>query len=158
MLLAFRAGNKHLLNYLNKQLKSKIAQQQGKHIIPLYDKPEDVAVFSKKSRVTKFNQTLTEISFKRLSCQNVKEAVEQFTNTVEGQHFKSKKRQELADGVINRLMSSKDNALISWRDRWLKTTQNTGLLERRFRLALTADDWQQMAFWISKSQKPLRRM
>ncbi|WP_232313511.1 murein transglycosylase [Enterovibrio coralii] len=148
MLLAFDKRNRSLMRYLQKQLTGEAAKQ-GKQIIALYDNPRDVAAFSKKSKVTSLNQRLTRSAFERLARTNVSEAVKQFKRTTEGQHYDEFERQEMADYVASRLMSTDKESLQKWRDSWLSKTANQSLLERRFRVALVEDDWKDMAYWLS---------
>ncbi|MDD1784094.1 murein transglycosylase [Enterovibrio sp. ZSDZ35] len=148
MLLAFDKRNRSLMRYLQKQLTGSDAQQ-GKQVIALYDNPRNVATFSKKSKVTSLNQRLTRLTFERLARTNVSEAVKQFKRTTDGQHFDQYERQEMADYVASRLMSTDKAALEKWRDHWLSQTANQSLLERRFRVALVDDDWKDMSRWLS---------
>ncbi|WP_244556463.1 murein transglycosylase [Enterovibrio nigricans] len=148
MLLAFDKRNRSLMRYLQKQLTGDAAKQ-GKQLLALYDNPRDVAAFSKKSKVTSFNQRLTRLAYERLARMNVSEAVKQYKRTIDGQHYDQYERQEMADYVASRLMSTDKSALKKWRDHWLNQTANQSLLERRFRVALVEDNWKEMAHWLS---------
>ncbi|OEE74131.1 lytic transglycosylase [Enterovibrio norvegicus FF-162] len=148
MLLAFDNRNKTLLKYLEKQLTGNAAAS-GQQIIALYDKPQGVAEFAKKSKVTPFNQRLTRLSFERLARINAKDAVAQFTRVVDGQHYKKNERQEMADFLASRLMSTDDDTLAKWRDKWLKQSTNPSLLERRIRVSLVKGDWKNVERWLN---------
>lgn len=152
MLLAFENRNLHLLKYLQKQLSSK-AKRQGDFILDLYLKPNTVAEFSKKRKITSFNKKLTIIAFKKLLRTSRKDAIQAFDQTVKGQHLSKKEIQQLADNLSSRLMSSSNEEFVKWRDNWLKTTEDVSLLERRFRLTLTGNDWSQKAFWLNRLTK-----
>ncbi|WP_325893754.1 murein transglycosylase [Grimontia sp. NTOU-MAR1] len=149
MLLAFDNRNKSLMTYLEKQLTSSYAKRQAKEILALYKKPQGVADFSKKSKVTAFNRHLTRIAFERLSRSNSKEAVKQFNRTVEGQHYDKHEHQEMADYLAGRLMSTEDATLVAWRDKHLKQSVNQSLLERRVRMSLVEADWTGVGRWIN---------
>ncbi|MDF2185281.1 murein transglycosylase [Grimontia hollisae] len=149
MLLAFEKRNSTLMRYLEKTLGSASAKRQAKDVIALYDKPQGVADFSKKSKVTAFNRHLTKISFERLANSDPEEAVRQFTRTVEGQHYDSHERQKMADYLAGRLMSTDDNTLAAWRDKQLKQSVNPSLLERRVRASLVEADWDEVGRWMA---------
>ncbi|OOF09370.1 murein transglycosylase [Salinivibrio sp. PR5] len=148
MLLTFEARNRSLMRYLNRQLPASY-QPQGEQVLALYDEPENVADFSKRSQVTPFNQKLTRLAFERLSRKDEAQAIRQFRRTVEGQHYDKRERQEIADYLISQLMNDDDPALAGWRDRMLRNTHNDGLIERRFRLALLDNDWHALNAWLS---------
>lgn len=150
MLLAFEKRNKSLMRYLEKQLDGNKAKATAKAVIALYDDPDGVADFSKKSKVTAFNKKLTRIAFERLASQDTSAAITHFQRTVEGQHYSKAERQEIADYLASKVMGTDDADKATWRDTWLATTDNQSLLERRFRVSLTAADWQDMAHWLSK--------
>ncbi len=54
-------------------------------------------------------------------------------------------------------MSTDDDKLAAWRDKWLKTTANQSLLERRFRVSLTQADWPALAGWLSRMSASERK-
>nr|WP_232321969.1 murein transglycosylase [Photobacterium jeanii] len=159
MLLVYQQGNKRLLAYLNKQL-STSGRVTGNKVLQLLDKPAKVADFSKASKVTPFNQKLTESAYKRLARKDVKEAVAQYQRTVDGQHYPKAKRQQIAEYVASRLMVTDSDELIAWRDKVLAKSSNTRLLERRIRSAMRDADWQQVERWVkvlpAKDQETLR--
>ncbi|MDD1792800.1 murein transglycosylase [Enterovibrio sp. ZSDZ42] len=158
MLLAFDNRNTSLIRYLNKQLTGS-AKASGQQIIALYNKPQGVGDFAKKSKVTPFNQRLTRLSFERLARIKSKDAVAQFTRVVEGQHYKALERQEMADYVSSRLMSTDDKVLAKWRDKWLKQTANASLLERRIRVSLVEADWKGVEGWLNVlSEKDAKKL
>lgn len=157
MLLAFENRNGNLVRYLDKQLSGTTAKAQADDVLALYNKPQGVADFSKKSKVTPFNQRLTQMAFERLARSDAEEAVAQFKRTVEGQHYSKSERQKMADYLASRLMSTDDDKLAAWRDKWLKTTANQSLLERRFRVSLTQADWPALAGWLSRMSASERK-
>ena len=110
MLLVFEEGNRNRLKYLNKQL-SGSGKAGGEAVLDLYDNPDRVAGFAKRSKVTPFNQGLTVLAYKRLVRTDVKEAVKQYRRTMDGQHFSKAKRQRLADDTASRLFSTDDKPL-----------------------------------------------
>ncbi len=148
MLLAFDNRNKSLMTYLQKQLTTTHAKRQAKEVLALYNKPQGVADFSKKSKVTTFNRHLARIAFERLARSNSEEAVKQFKRTVEGQHYDKHERQEMADYLAGRLMSTEDASLAAWRDKQLKQSVNQSLLERRVRMSIVEADWKDVGRWI----------
>jgi len=155
MLLVFEEGNKNRLKYLNKQLSGN-GKTRGKAVLDLYDSPEQVASFAKRSKVTPFNQNLTVLAYKRLVRKDVKAAVKQYQRTMGGQHFTTAKRQRLADYTAGRLFSTDDKELIRWRDKKLTTSHNVQLLERRIRLAIREADWKETGRWIERLPQDAR--
>lgn len=149
MLLVFEEGNRNRLNYLNKQLTGS-GKATGKAVMDLYDNPDRVAAFAKRSKVTPFNQNLTVLAYERLARMDVKEAVKQYRRTMDGQHFSKAKRQRLADYVAGRLFSTDKKELLDWRDKALSKSQNVRLLERRIREAIRKADWQDVGRWIAR--------
>ncbi|WP_299018789.1 murein transglycosylase [uncultured Photobacterium sp.] len=149
MLLVYEEKNRNRLKYLNKQL-SKSGKGQGKAVLELYDSPDRVGDFAKRSKVTPFNQNLTIIAYKRLVRSDVREAVRQYEWTMKGQHFSAVKRQLMADYTASRLFSTDDKELIRWRDKKLTGTRNESLLERRFRLAIRQAKWQEAKGWMTR--------
>ncbi|MGR5064229.1 murein transglycosylase [Photobacterium sp. DNB22_13_2] len=149
MLLVYTEGNRARLNYLNKQLGAK-SKQSGKSVVDLYDKPQGVAAFSKRSKVTPLNQNLTVLAYKKLVRSDTKEAVKQYDKTVQGQHLEEAKRQSLADYTASRLMATDDEPLQKWRDKVLAKTSNVSLLERRIRQAMREDKWNEVELWVNR--------
>ncbi|PSU12443.1 murein transglycosylase [Photobacterium gaetbulicola] len=149
MLLVYAEGNRARLNYLSKQLGAK-SKASGKSVMALFDKPEGVAAFSKRSKVTPFNQNLTVLAYKKLVRSDIAEAVKQFHKTVQGQHFGEAKRQSLADYTASRLMATDDEKLQKWRDNALAKTSNISLLERRIRQAMREDKWDEVKVWVER--------
>ncbi|UXI02912.1 murein transglycosylase [Photobacterium sp. TY1-4] len=149
MLLVFEEGERSRLNYLNRQLSGK-GKTRGSDVLALFDAPENVAEFAKRSRVTPFHQNLTLLAYKRLVRTDVREAVAQYERTMAGQHFRKHKRQQMADYTAAWLFSTDDTALIQWRDDKLKTSQSTRLLERRIRMAIRDADWKAVAQWLER--------
>jgi len=149
MLLAYEQGNSGLLKYLDKQL-SGTSQAIGDDVLGLLDKPQNVADFAKRSKVTEFNQQLAETAYKRLARKDVKEAVKQFQRTVDGQHLTPSRTQHIADYTTLRLMSTDKPDLIQWRDNKLKTSSSVNALERRIRLALREADYTEAEKWVNR--------
>lgn len=149
MLLVYAEKNRNRLKYLYKQL-SKKGQTRGKAVLDLYDNPENVGDFAKRSKVTPFNQNLTIIAYKRLVRSDVREAVEQYDRVMAGQHFPTAKRQRMADYTVSALFATDDEELIRWRDSKLEGTRSKSLLERRFRLAIRQAKWQEAQNWMDR--------
>jgi Soluble lytic murein transglycosylase and related regulatory proteins (some contain LysM/invasin domains) len=148
MLLTFDARNRSLMRYLLRQLPNS-ERAVGDQVLALYDQPEQVADFSKRSYVTPFNQKLTRLAFERLARKDEAQAIRHFRRTVEGQHYNKRERQEIADYLIGQLMNDDEPALAGWRDRMLRRSSDDGLLERRFRLALVEGDWHALNQWYA---------
>ncbi|MGF1691354.1 murein transglycosylase [Photobacterium kagoshimensis] len=149
MLLVYGKGNKQFLTYLNKQL-STSGRISGNKVIQLLEKPAMVADFAKASKVTPFNQKLTAAAYQRLARKDVKEAVAQYTRTMDGQHYSKAKRQQLAEFVASRLMTTDDSALIAWRDKVIAKSTKVSLLERRIRTAMREADWPAVDVWVKR--------
>ncbi len=152
MMLAFKNKDKALINYLVSQVSGK-SSRKANQILSLYNNPQGVSAFSKKNKVDDFNQTLTYVAFERLVRISPAQAIDHFSSTVKGQHLSIDKQQELADKIIHRLMASTNKKLVDWRDKWIATTKNPNLIERRFRLALVENDWNAMEYWLSRFSK-----
>lgn len=152
MLLVYEEGNRTRLKYLNKQLGGS-GKAKGKAVLELYDSPERVAGFAKRSKVTPFHQSLTVLAYKRLVRDDVREAVKQYQRTMDGQHFSKDKRQRLADYTAGRLFSTDDENLLSWRDQKLSTSRSIRLLERRIRVAIREADWEETERWLKRLPK-----
>ena len=152
MVLAYAKGNSSLLRYLDKQLTG-TAQETGDTVLALYDQPQNVGAFAKKSKVTSFNQALTKNAFLLLASQDSKQAVAEYDQVVRGQHFDKATKQTLADAVASRLMSTNDPALAKWRDSKLAHSHNISILERRVRNAIRDANWKQTQVWIDRLPK-----
>ncbi len=149
MLLVYGKDNKQFLTYLNKQL-STSGRISGNKVIQLLEKPAMVADFAKASKVTPFNQKLTVVAYQRLARKDVKEAVKQYTRTMDGQHYSKAKRQQLADYVASRLMTTDNADLITWRDKVIAKSTKVSLIERRIRTAMRDADWQAVNVWVKR--------
>ena len=156
MLLVYEEGNRTRLKYLNKQLGGS-GKARGKAVLELYDSPERVAGFAKRSKVTPFHQGLTVLAYKRLVRDDVREAVKQYQRTMNGQHFSKDKRQRLADYTASRLFSTDDENLLSWRDKKLATSRSIRLLERRIRVAIREADWEDTERWMKRLPKAAQK-
>ncbi|WP_297474768.1 murein transglycosylase [uncultured Photobacterium sp.] len=152
MVLAYAEGNKSLLIYLDKLLTGN-AQATGQKILALYDRPQNVAIFAKKSKVTPFSQALTKNAFLQLARTDSKQAVAVYDQVIRAQHFDKATKQILADAVASRLMSTTDTRLAKWRDSKLAQSDNTSLLERRVRNAIREANWKQTQLWINRLPK-----
>ncbi|PSU73692.1 murein transglycosylase [Photobacterium phosphoreum] len=152
MVLAYANGNKSLLTYLDKQLTGD-AQATGEAVLALYEQPQNVGEFAKKSKVTPFNQALTKNAFLLLARKNTSQAVAEYDQVVSGQHFDKATKQTLADAVASRLMSTTDASLAKWRDSKLAHSHNTSILERRVRNAIREANWKQTQLWIDRLPK-----
>ncbi len=146
MLLAYEKRNKSLLRYLQKQLSPKV-QKQGEFILSMYDEPHNVAEFSKKRQITPLYKKLTMLGFKKLAQTSHQKALTAFQHAVEGQALSKQEQQNLADFLASRLMTATKSEQVAWRDKWLTTSEDASLLERRFRVALVANNWDEMDYW-----------
>ncbi|MCP4955479.1 MAG: murein transglycosylase [Photobacterium aquimaris] len=152
MVLAYAKGNNSLLSYLDKLLTGD-AKATGETILALYNQPQKVGEFAKKSKVTPFNQLLTKNAFLFLARKDTPQAVAEYDRVMRGQHFDKATKQTLADAVASRLMSTNDTALAQWRDSKLAHSDNATLLERRIRNAIREANWQQTQLWINRLPK-----
>ncbi|WP_232601295.1 murein transglycosylase [Photobacterium carnosum] len=156
MVLAYAKGNKSLLSYLDKLLTGD-AQASGEAVLALYNQPQNVGEFAKKSKVTPFNQALTQNAFLLLARTDTQQAVAEYDQVVRGQHFDKATKQTLADAVASRLMSTTDASLAQWRDSKLAQSDNASLLERRVRNAIREADWKQTQLWIDRLPKEVQQ-
>ncbi len=156
MMLVFEQRNSGLLKHLNSMLRSGDKQSSGTDVIELYQKPQKVAEFSKRSKVTDLNQTLVEMAFKKLARKDIKEAIKQYPLAVTGQHLSEHKMQTLSEYAAFRLFTTSNDELIAWRDKVIENSASTKLIERRIRLAVQQADWMGIESWIkllSKEEK-----
>lgn len=150
MLLGFKSSNSGLFKYLDKMLVSDEAKRQSKDLQALYADPSDVLAFSKKSKITPFNQQLTEYAFRMLIRQNTAQAVEDFDQVMKGQKIPQSAQVELSNYASAWLMNTDSEKLAKWRDQMLNKQGVTNRLERRARIAIQNGDWNDLAHWISK--------
>ncbi|ODA33645.1 lytic transglycosylase [Veronia pacifica] len=149
LLLAFDSRNLRLMKYLAKQ-PSQSGKASAAAAIRLYGRPDNVEHFSRASKVTAFNGELVMSAVKKLARANVKEAVRQFNGAMKGQKIADDKRQETAEFIAGRLMSTTDAALMVWRDNIIQNSSNVALIDRRFRLALTRSSMNAAGRWIDQ--------
>ncbi|MCG7499851.1 murein transglycosylase [Vibrio sp. Of7-15] len=153
MVLSFEKRNLSLLKYLAKLPSGDSAKAQAKKIIALYQKPETVGTYSRKSKVTEVNQKVVELAFQKLARQDTKKAVKVYPQVIKGQHYKEDKQQSLAEYVAFRLMNTDSEELANWRDLVLVNSDRSVLVERRIRLALQHSDWADVKKWIAVLSK-----
>ncbi|MGF1764560.1 murein transglycosylase [Aliivibrio kagoshimensis] len=156
MLLVFEQKNAGLLKHLNSKLNSKDSEKMGRDILDLYQNPQTVAEFSKRSKVTALNQRLVEISYKRLVRKDIKEAVKQYPLTVTGQHLSAETMQSLSEYAAFRLFTTSNDELITWRDKVIENASSIKLIERRIRLAVQEVDWKGIERWVALLPKEER--
>ncbi len=147
MVLVYEKGAIGRLKYLQKQLPSSHSAQ-GKILVTLFDKPEGISDFSKRSKVTPRNQAIVEAAFNRLARSNIKTAIAQLDKTAKGQHFDEARTQQLRDMLARRLFSTEDEELAAWRDSALRSSKDMGLIERRARLAIREADRAGALSWV----------
>lgn len=147
MLLVFEAGNQGLLKYLDKQLTGS-ARKVGDTLLSLFAKPQGVADFAKKSKVTDYNRQLTLAAYQRLARVDTKEALNQLERVADGQKLNTAQKQSLADYTASRLMDAEEADLVRWRDAMLRKSSDDDLIGRRIRLALREGNWTEAQAWI----------
>jgi len=146
--LAFEARNSSMMNYLMKLPDGKQAKETASKYKKVFSLPESVGVFAKKEYVTKLNQDVAMLGFKKLARKSAEKAVEQYELVVQGQKLNETQRQSLAEYAAIRLMNTDSQSLIKWRDDVMAKSAQASIIERRIRLALRSADWQAVERWI----------
>ncbi|MGC9404063.1 murein transglycosylase [Vibrio genomosp. F10 str. 9ZC157] len=149
MLLAFKAGNSSLMNYLMKQLDSSSAATQAKEMQSLYREPKSVGDFASKHKPNDFHQKLSMYALKKLARKDIEQAQSAFEEVVNAQQLPKESQQELADFLAFRLINTDSSELANWRDEAIKTSQNRSLMERRIRLSIQHADWEGLQKWTA---------
>jgi len=150
MVLAFEARNAQMLSYLMKLPSSDKALAQAEKIKKLYSLPESVGAFAKKEYVTKQNQQLAMLAFKKLARKNIEQAVAQYPQIVKGQKLSNAERQAIAEYAAVRLIDSDTSELMAWRDKVMANSHQASTIERRIRLALRNADWEAVERWVER--------
>ncbi|HIF9439104.1 TPA: murein transglycosylase [Photobacterium damselae] len=149
MQLVLARGDKGLLTHLDKQL-SGSAKATGDKMLTLVSSPNKVGAIAKSSAVTATNQEMIASAYQLLARKDPKEAVAQYNQVVSGQKYSAAKKQELADYVASRLMSTQDPQLASWRDSKLKSSDNESVLARRIQSSIREANWSDARSWINR--------
>lgn len=149
ILLVFERGNKSLLTYLTKQL-SFANKKAAAEALSLYYSPENILKVKQSYRSSKFQRELYQQAFKRLARVNTTKAIRNFDAIAYSLKLKNAQKQQLADYIASRVMSSSNAEIAAWRDKWLAKSRDAKLLERRFRVALVANDWQDKERWLDR--------
>lgn len=150
MVLAYEARQGRMVTYLKKLPDDKKAKAEAEKIAKLYQNPDGIGKFAKRSYVTPRNRKLSWHGYRKLVRTDTEEAVKQLDLVVSGQKLTSDQRQQLSDYTAFRLINTDSSELIAWRDKAISTTKNSDLLERRIRLALQHADWKGVEKWIEK--------
>ncbi|MGV3001886.1 transglycosylase SLT domain-containing protein [Vibrio sp. E150_018] len=153
MLLGFKSSNSRLFKYLDNLLTSDQAKRQSKELQALYADPSNVLDFSKKSKITPFNQQLTEYAFRQLIRKDTAKAVEDYDQVIKGQKLSKSAQVELSNYASAWLMNTRSSKLAKWRDQMLSKQGLTNRLERRARIAIQNGDWNDLSLWIRKLPK-----
>ncbi len=155
MVLAFKNGNSSLLAYLRRQL-SENEGASGQLVVDLFQQPAIrlpafVQSLSSQTGTKKvLNKQFVEAAFQRVARQDSALAVKSFDTIVKSGQFTQAEQQVMAEFLASRVMATSDPQLARWRDQWLARSTSEPLLERRFRVALTANNWKEMATWLDR--------
>ncbi|WP_105902148.1 transglycosylase SLT domain-containing protein [Vibrio gangliei] len=150
MLLSFKSGHSGMFSYLDGLLTSEQAKARSKDLQELYRDPSKVVEFSKKSKITPFNQQLSEYAFKQLIRKNTKQAVEAYDQVVKTQKLPKDAQVDLSNYASAWLMNTSDADLAKWRDSMLDKQGLPNRIERRARIAIQNGDWKDLDHWIGK--------
>ncbi|WP_086982262.1 transglycosylase SLT domain-containing protein [Vibrio aphrogenes] len=150
MLLSFKSGHSGMFRYLDGLLTSDNAKASSKDLQALYRDPSKVGEFSKKAKVTPFNQQLTEYAFRQLIRKNTQQAVELYEQVVQAQKLPLTAQVDLSNYASAWLMNTDSSSLAQWRDSMLNKQGLPSRVERRARIAIQNADWKDLAHWISK--------
>ncbi|MGL5250274.1 MAG: murein transglycosylase [Enterovibrio sp.] len=157
MLLAFERGNRTLLNFLSNQLSNK-QKMLGSKMVMLLDNPQALTQhISSRTKRSATEQKIVYLTLKRQARQNPLAASRQFATTLPNFELSRQEQMDIANTIIHNSMSSNNAELVAWRDAWLAKSRDEALLERRFRLALTNNDWIQMQYWYGLLPQEARK-
>ncbi|WP_238930584.1 transglycosylase SLT domain-containing protein [Vibrio sp. S9_S30] len=150
MVLAYEARQGGMITYLKKLPDGKKAKTEAEKIAKLYQYPEGIGEFAKRSYVTPRNKKLAWHGYRKLVRTDTEEAVKQLALVVSGQKLTSDQRQQLSDYTAFYLINTESSELIAWRDKVISTSKNSDLLERRIRLAIQYADWKGIESWVNQ--------
>ena len=150
MVKAFEGRNASLMRYLQKQIKADAAQRQANAMMDLFNQPSSVATFAKQSPKTAFYRQQTYLAMRALTRRDVQKAQDVFDDVVKAQGFSAQQQQKMADYIAYYSMNTDSESLAAWRDKAVKTTQDSELIERRIRLAIQNQEWRSVNDWIER--------
>ncbi|MDA9556953.1 murein transglycosylase [Vibrio sp.] len=160
ILLAYQERSYSLANYLAKQLKGHVEQQQAKQMRSLFVHKKEILDYAEKNQSSLFSQQVSIVAFKKLVRRDVKTSQEILDNLITIYQITPEQSQEMKEQVAIRLFNTKHTHLDNWRDETILTSDNVKLIERRIRLAIQDADWKGVSQWISllpgEAQRSLR--
>lgn len=145
VLLVFEKGNTSLLNYLVKQLSA----SKEAEILSWYNQPQSLISTKFSHPISQFQRELYLLSFKRLARIDTAKAIDNFTAIARALRLTEPQKQQVGDYIAGRIMGTQNPKMAAWRDRWLRKSSDSTLLERRFRIALVANDRTDQQQWVA---------
>ncbi|MDO6687665.1 MULTISPECIES: transglycosylase SLT domain-containing protein [unclassified Agarivorans] len=150
MLLSFQANQVSLLKYLSKSL-SDSKKSDAKLLIDAYSKPMAVISSGKlKINQSSRHQEIALLAIKRLGRKDLVAAVEHIERWSKPLSKSSSLFHSTERYLIGRVMSDPSPELLKWADRQLRLQPHTSTIERRIRLAISQQQWDQIGLWIAR--------
>nr|WP_232054963.1 murein transglycosylase [Leminorella richardii] len=148
--LASRENNTSLVTSLTKKLPASY-KSIGEGLNRLQKDPMTVEAFSRSFGPTDFTREEVRLALSQAARKDANKAQSLIPQIASQQKMSKQERQELEEAVAGRLMStSVTSQQAAWRDSVLARSQNTDLIERRIRLALSDGDKKGIATWIGR--------
>ena len=148
--LALENNNVKLARHLTSLLDDNY-QTTKNYLLAVFNDPRKLEQFSQNINTSTFTKKIVLASYPRLV-----KADKNFAAALLPQLIK---KQNLTDEEQNRLQSSLANSYFSdsvtkeqskWRDNYLAKSHDTPLVEKRIRLAIDANNYQDIAYWITQ--------
>ncbi|MFC3022745.1 murein transglycosylase [Vibrio zhugei] len=160
IILAFKAHQPQLMQYLIPQLSTPDWQTAGQAVSELYDDPENAIAVAKRLPDLPHRVQVLTLALKKLAIRDPEQAKQELEQGKAMSIWSKEQAQALASVIAAQLLDSDDRELIQWRDRVISHSQDVGLIGQRIRFAIRHADWKGVKAWISllpkSSQKTLR--
>ncbi|MGL5007074.1 MAG: murein transglycosylase [Plesiomonas sp.] len=149
MVLAMKTGNDNLLTHLATLL-PQMYRSMANGLLALQANPSQVLSFAQTHGASPIARQATLVAFNRLVRSDPDNARSLITSLAKAQAMSHSQVIEMESAVALRMMDATDAAQIQWRDSIVQRSQNTALIERRIRLALSRNDLTDTGRWIAR--------
>ncbi|WP_220718499.1 transglycosylase SLT domain-containing protein [Agarivorans litoreus] len=150
MLLSFQASKPSLMKYVAKSL-SDSKKADAKLLADAYVKPMAVLSSGKlKLNQSSRHQEIALLAIKRLARSDLESAVEHIERWSKVLAKSDALYLNVERYLIRKVISDKSPELLKWADRQLRLNPDTATIERRIRLAIAEQQWDQIGLWIAR--------
>ncbi|WP_163131229.1 transglycosylase SLT domain-containing protein [Agarivorans sp. Alg241-V36] len=150
MLLSFQASKPGLMKYVAKSL-SDSKKADAKLLADAYVKPMAVLSSGKlKINQSSRHQEIALLAIRRLARSDLESAVEHIERWSKVLAKSDALYFSVERYLIRRVISDKSPELLKWADRQLRLSPDTPTIERRIRLAIAEQQWDQIGLWIAR--------